>query len=241
MEAILGDDNFEVVLETGLDDEDLSQVPGKVMYEYVQGNINGVERSFTLFDSIYLNFCLENSRPEGFKLKSYKDKSVAVCTVNLKYLSKVPDKIRCVAWGWFFSALITTLVALALIYVGKYSHFTFRHELMFPGGIALATFAAIAFIVSFFRTRNKIIYKSYSGQIPIFEFIQMPRNESNKKFIAGLEKSINRAHQRKGVTMNFRLVGELKYLRKMSEAGVITQSAYEKARGEIFRHKEYRA
>lgn len=241
MSDFLGVDSMEIVLEAGLDSEDLSQTPEHTNLEYVQGKIKGIERTFTLFDDIYLNYCLEKSNPEGFKKKSYKDKSVAVCTANLTYLAEKPDRRRYIAWGWLVSALLFMAIAFVLVYLSEYSNFKFKHEAMLPVGIVLGVFAVLALIISFVKTSHKVIYKTGAGQVPIFELSYMPRNKAYKIFTTYLDKSIKNAHHRKGVSMKFRLVGELKYLRKLSEVGVIAHSDYEDARGEIFRHKEYQA
>ena len=69
MVDILGVAGLDIVQDAGLDDEDLSQLPSNNKYKYVQTTVKGVERQFTLFDNIYLNYCLENVRPKGFKEK----------------------------------------------------------------------------------------------------------------------------------------------------------------------------
>ncbi|MES0328305.1 MAG: hypothetical protein ABUK13_08960 [Gammaproteobacteria bacterium] len=240
MADILGVDSMEIVLEAGLDDDDLSQSPDQVDLEYVQGTVvKGIERTFTLFDDIYLNYCLENSKPEGFKSKSYRDKSVAVCTANLTYIGAEPERRRYIAWGWLLSALLAMALAFVIVYVSEYSNLVFKHEAMLPVAIVLGVFGVMALIIFYYKTQHKVIYKSDTGQVPIFELSYMPRNKAYKIFIGALEQSIDKAHHRAGVTMKHRLVGELKYLRKMSEAGIIAKADYEKARGEIFRHKEY--
>lgn len=252
MVDILGVGSIDIVQDAGLDDEDLSQLPGQNKYKYVQNTIKGVERSFTLFDNIYLNYCLENIRPEGFKEKHFKDKNVALCTVNLTYIDSKPEKKRYFAWGWFFTALITTALAFAIseynpfshkaIYVLKdaLSYLKLSHEGMQYFTIGLAVFGAIALIISYIRTRQVIIYKSYIGRVPIFQLRCYPGKKDYKDFIKLLERCIYKAHNRRGITMNYRLVGELKCLREMEKVGIITGSDYEKSRKAIFNHKEYK-
>ena len=240
MVDILGVDSMEIVLGAGLDDDDLSQSPDQVDLEYVQGTVvKGIERTFTLFDDIYLNYCLENSSPEGFKSKSYRDKKVAVCTANLTYIDEKTDRKRYVAWSWLLTALVLMALGFVVAYVAEYSSLAFRHEAMLPAGIVVGAFGVIFLIISYFKTQHKVIYRSSTGHVPIFKLVHMPRNKAYKIFIGALEQGIHKAQHREGITMNYRLVGELKYLRKMSEAGVIAKADYEKARGEIFRHKEY--
>ena len=238
MVGILGAGSLETVLEAGLDNDDLSQVPDHIELEYVQGRIKGVERVFSIFDDIYLNYCLENCNPKGFESKRFRDQSVAVCTTNLTYISEQPERRRYIAWRWLFSALVFMVLAFAIIYESKYSHWGFEHEAMLPAGIALVVFAVIALIISYTKIQYKVIYKSDVGQVPIFELFSFPKEKAYKIFVSVLNQSIYKAHHRGGVTMKYRLVGELKYLRKLSEAGIIAQSDYEKAREKILSEKE---
>jgi hypothetical protein len=245
MVDILGVGSLDIVQDAGLDDDDLRQLPSQNKYKYVQNTIKGAERSFTLFDNIYLNYCLENSRPKGFKEKLFKGKSVALCTVNLTYIDSKPDKKRYVAWGWLFAAVVTMALAFAIseyntfAFKDVFSRFKLTHEVMQQAAIGLATFGAMALIVSYIETRHTIMYKSCVGRVPIFELSCYPGEKAYKNFIKLLEQCIYKAHNRRGITMNYRLVGELKYLRQMNEVRIIANSDYEKARKAIFSHKEY--
>ncbi len=246
MVDILGAGSLDIVQDAGLDDEDLSQLPGQNKYKYVQNTIKGVERSFTLFDNIYLNYCLEDIHPKGFKEKPFKDKSVALCSVNLTYIDSKPDKKRYFAWGWFFTALVAMALAFA---VSEYNTFAFKdvfsrfklsHEVIQQVALGLAVFGVAALVVSYIRTRHTLIYKSCVGRMPVFQLRCYPGQKAYKDFVKLLDHCIYKAHNRRGITMNYRLVGELSWLRKMSDVGIIANSDYEKARKVIFSHKEYK-
>ena len=245
MVDILGVAGLDIVQDAGLDDEDLSQLPSSNKYKYVQTTVKGVERQFTLFDNIYLNYCLENVRPKGFKEKQFKDKSVALCTTNLTYIDSKPQNKRYFAWGWFLVALMALAAAFS---ISEYNTFAFKnyisqwqvsHDLLRKGSIGLAIFGVVALIVSFIRTRSESIYKTYAGRVPVFCVRNYPREKSFKDFIKLLDHCIYKAHNRRGITMNYRLVGEVKLLRKMNESGIVSSADYEKARKTIFSHKDY--
>lgn len=233
-------EGMEIVLDAGPDvDDDSDQLPKQINYEYEQKTIKGINRSFTLLDDIYLNHSLETSNPVAFKLKFFRDKNIGERLVNLTYIGVEPEKVSYVAWNWFYASLVAMVLAVILVYVGVYSGFSFAHKAMLPVAIVLASSSIIVLMIFYYRTQHKIIYKSCFGQVPIIELFHMPRKKSYNDFIDVLEQSIDKSHHKKDITMKYRLVGELKYLRKMSDAGFISESDYEDARGEIFKHKEY--
>jgi len=197
MVGILGAGSLETVLEAGLDNDDLSQVPDHVELEYVQGKIKGVERVFTIFDDIYFNYCLENCNPKGFETKRFRSQSVAVCTTNLTYISDQPEIRRYIAWRWLFTALLFMVLAFAVIYESEYSYLGFEHQAMLPAGIVLAM---VALLISYNKTKRKTVYKSSFGQVPIFELFSFPKEKTFKIFVSVLNQSINKAHHRTGVT-----------------------------------------
>lgn len=234
----------EIVLDAGPDadtdvDEDIVRSPKKINHVYMQSTIKGIKRLLVIFDEKYLNYSLKNSNPVAFKLKFFKDKDVEKKGINLTYIGLEPEMSLHIAWKWLYAGLGTIALASALIYIGEYSGLSFARKEMLPAGILLGVFGIIATLIFFYKTQRKVIYKSCTGGVPLFEFFYMPRKKEYKKFVSALEQRIHNAHNRAGVTMRYRLVGELKYLRRLNEQGLIANSEYELARGKIFRHKEY--
>lgn len=232
------DDVVEITLDAGPDADELTRPPEHINHEYVQRTIKGITRSLVLFDDIYLNYSLKTCNPKAFKLKFFRDKDVEQGHINITYLDPRPDRLVHIAWNWFVNGLAAISWAFVIIYVGEYTEFAFAHNIMLPVGILLGTFGIIAFMVFYYKTQDKVIYRSYTGQVPVFELLHMPRNKAYNDFIDVFEESIYKTH-RKGITMKYRLIGELKYLRKMKEAKLIAEADYEKARGKIFMHDEY--
>lgn len=229
---------LEITLDQGPDDEK-TQVPQKVNHEYVQRTIKGITRSFTMYDDIYINHSLHIVNPKAFALDFFKSKDKEQHHVNLTYLDPKPDRLVHMAWQWFVNGLAAIAWAFVIIYVGEYTDFFISHDAMLPAGILLGTFGIISFMIFYYKTQDKIVYKSCFGQVPVMELFHMPRNEAYNKFIDTFEASIYMAQQGSRMSMKHRLAGELKLLRRMSENGSIAQTDYENARGEIFSHKEY--
>ena len=233
------EEGMEIVLDAGPDADDINRSPNQINYEYVQNTVKGIKRVFTLFDDVYLNYSLENSNPVAFKLKFFRDKDTVRKGINLTYMGLDPERLGYIAWNWLYAGLAALALAFILVYVGEYSNFSFAHEAMLPAGILLSGFGLIAFMIFYYKTQDKIIYKSCIGQAPVFELFHMPRKMAYNDFLDVLDQSIFKAHHKKGMTMKYRLVGELKYLRRLNEAGSISNADYEAARSKIFRHKEY--
>lgn len=234
-----GDDVIEITLDAGPDADGPGRSPEHINHEYVQRTIKGIKRSFTIFDDIYLNHSLNICNPEAFKLKFFKNNDVDGQYLNMTYLDPKPDRMTHIAWDWFFNGLAAVTWAFVIIYVGEYTDYSFAHDTMLPVGILLGTFGIIAFMVFYYKTQDKIIYRSYIGQVPVLELFHTPNSKAYNDFIDVFEEGIHKAHKRYGVTMKYRLVGELKHLRMINEAGFITDADYENARSKIFRHEEY--
>lgn len=235
------DDVVEITLDAGPDADEYTRSPEHINYEYVQRTVKGITRSFVLFDDVYFNYSLKTCNPEAFKLKFFRNKDIGQQHVNITYLDPKPGRLVHIAWNWFVNGLAAIAWAFVIIYVGEYTKFSFAHDTMLPVGILLGTFGVIAFMIFYYKTQDKVIYRSYIGQVPVLELFHMPRNKAYNDFIDVFEESIYKAHHSKAITMKYRLIGELQHLRKMKEAGLIVETDYEKARSKIFRHEEYQA
>lgn len=231
---------LEITLDAGPDVDDIARPPERISHEYVQRTIKGIMRMFVLFDDIYMNYSLNISNPVAFKLKFFRSKDIENHNVNLTYLDAKPDRIVHVAWKWFISALAAIAWGFVIIYVGGYTEFPVARDAMFPVGTILVTFGIIGFILFYYKSQDKVIYKSLVGQVPVIELFHMPKSAAYNRFIDLFEANIQQAKCRKGITMQHRLIGELKYLRKLKEAGLLAETDYEKARSRILSHDEYK-
>lgn len=231
---------LEITLDAGPDADDITRPPDRIDHEYMQRTIKGITRSFTLFDDIYLNYSLNICNPVAFNLRFFRDKDVEQHNINLTYLDPDPDRVVHMAWKWFISGLVAILWGFAMIYVGEYTSFPMLRDSMLPVGIILGTFGVIAFMVFYYKSQDKIIYRSAIGRVPIIELFHMPRNKAYSTFIDTFEKQIYNSQQRSGITMKHRLAGELKHLRKMKESGLLEESDYETAMRKILGHEAYK-
>lgn len=230
---------LEITLDAGPDADEAGLPPQHIDLEYVQRTIKGITRSFVLFDDIYIDHSLSVVNPKAFALKFFRNRDKAQQRVNLTYLDPKPERLAHIAWNWFLNGLAAIAWAFVIIYVGEYTDFPIARDAMLPAGILLGTFGIIAFMVFYYKSQDKIVYKSYIGQMPVLELLHRPRNEAYNNFIDVFEKAIYKAQHRDRMNMKYRLVGELKLLRMLKETGSITNTDYESARSKIFKHKEY--
>ncbi len=230
---------LEITLDAGPDADEAGLPPQHIDLEYVQTTIKGITRSFVMFDDIYINHSQRVVNPKAFALKFFRYRDKAQQRVNMTYLDARPERQIHIAWDWFFNGLAAVAWAFVIIYVGEYTDYSISHDFMLPVGILLGTFGIIAFLVFYYKTQDRVVYKSYIGQLPVFDLFHMPRNKAYNNYIDVLEAGINKAQHRDRMSMKYRLVGELKLLRRMKEAGSISIADYEAARSKIFKHKEY--
>jgi len=218
----------EITLSSGLDDESHLQ-PECVNVDYTQDQkFKGIKRSFSIF----------NETQMYYTLKSFTSRASKKHRVNLCYVKAKPDREVTVAWKWLGSAFACIFWSMLLLYVGLYTKYTADYLVIV--GVLLATFSLLSVLVFYYRTQDRLVYRSFVGNIPLFEVSsQKPGNREFDTFIAKLIYHIEKGHSR--LSMKQRLAGELRELRRIRDEGTITAEQYESARDIIFRHEAYQA
>jgi len=218
----------EITLSSELDD-DAHLKPERVNLEYIQEQrFKGVRRSFKIFNDTQLYYTL----------KSFKHKDNTQHRFNLSYVNTQPERECVVAWRWLSTAFASLVWSLLLLYVGLFTQY--RADFVVIVGVLLGTFSMIAMLVFYYRTQDKLIFKSFVGDIPLFEVSNhKPGIKEFDTFMQALHNYIERGQ--KSISMHQRLVGELKDLRRIRDEGTISNDQYESARDIIFRHEAYQA
>lgn len=219
---------MEITLSSVIDD-DAHLKPEQINCEYVQEQrFKGVKRSFKIFNETQLYYTL----------KSFRHKDDTKHRINLSYMSTQPDRECTVAWSWLSTAFATIIWSMLLIYVGLFTQF--KADFIVIVGVLLGTFSMISMLIFYYRTQDKLIYRSFIGKIPLFEVSNhKPGNKEFDTFIHKLRQHIEKGQER--LTMHQRLVGELKDLRRIRDEGKISNEQYESARGIIFKHEAFQA
>jgi hypothetical protein len=219
-------DITEITLSSDLDD-DAHLKPEHVNTVYIQEQkFKGVKRTFKIFNETQLYYTQ----------KSFRHKENTKHRVNLNYVDIRPERECRVAWSWLSTAFATIVWSMLLLYVGLYTQY--KADYIVIVGVLLGTFSMISMLTFYYRTHDKLIFRSYVGKIPLFEISNhKPGNKEFDAFMQTLKQHIKLAQDK--LAMHQRLVGELKDLRRIRDEGRISNEHYESARNTIFKHKAF--
>ena len=222
------DDITEITLSSDFDD-DAHLKPEHINIAFVQEQkFKGVRRTFKIFNDTQLHYTL----------KSFRHKDNKKHRVNLSYVSMQPDRECTVAWKWLSTAIATIVWSMLLLYVGLFTQF--KADYIVIVGVLLGTFSMISMLIFYYRTQDKLIYRSFVGNIPLFEVSNhKPGNREFDLFMEKLRQHIKLAQDK--LSMHQRLVGELKDLRRIRDEGKISNEQYEVARNIIFKHEAFQS
>ena len=222
------DDITEITLSSDFDD-DAHLKPEHININYVQEQkFKGVRRTFKIFNDTQLYYTL----------KSFRHKDNRQHRINLSYINAQPDRDCRVAWSWLSTSFATIVWSMLLLYVGLFTQY--KADYIVIVGILLGTFSMISMLTFYYRTQDKLIYKSFVGNIPLFEVSNhKPGNKEFDEFMHKLGQHIQLAQDK--LSMHQRLVGELRDLRRIRDEGKISNEHYEMARDIIFRHKAFQS
>lgn len=210
--------------------EDADIVVKKINCKYkqkdiVKGNVN----SFILFNDIYL-FCLitlHHKKKPKFRL-------------DLTFLDAKPSRSFSIAKKSLISGIL--LLLLSIFFPSDISlPFLSSVSLSFLSVSMLSGIAAFGFLLfAYLKSYSKIVFRSYASRVPLLILSHKSTQKNYKKFVSALQKSIVLAHKQKGITLQDRLVGEMKDLRRLKNAGVIKENVYNQAQAAILTHKHYK-
>lgn len=218
----------EITLSSDFDDDDHLK-PERINTEYVQEQrFKGVRRRFKIFNDTQLYY----------SLKSFKHKDNKQHRINLSFVNAQPERDCVVAWKWLSTAIATIVWSMLLLYVGIFTQY--KADFIVIVGVLLGTFSMLALMVFYYQTQDKLIFKSFVADIPLFEVTNhKPGNKEFDTFMIALRKHIEQGQA--SISMHQRLVGELKDLRRIRDEGTISNEQYESARTVIFKHEAYQA
>jgi hypothetical protein len=216
----------EITLSSETDDDEHLK-PEHINLEYVQEQrFKGVKRSFMIFNDTQLYYAL----------KSFRHKDNKNHRISLGYVNTQPERECTVAWKWLSTAFATIVWSMLLLYVGLYTQF--RADYIVIVGVLLGTFSMLSMLTFYYRTQDRLIFKSFVGDVPLFDVSNhKPGNTEFDAFMAQLRQHIDLAQER--MSMHQRLVGELKELRRIRDEGKISNEQYESARTVIFKHEAF--
>ncbi len=226
MESIDLSSNEDITQFTDEEQVDVNQIN----QEFVQENkLKGEAREFTIFND---SQCYQSVRlKHGGKYKF---------RANLTYLNAKPKRSFDLAEGWLITAAITAIFSFLLVYLRWFSQIQMDNQILTMALSLSITFTLIAFMVGLLKTRDRILFYSKFGHVPVLELMNYkPDRESFKQFIDQLSSYIIKAQHAADLSATDALVMELKELRRLKDETVIAESQYEQAKKKILQNKAF--
>jgi len=208
--------------------EDSDDVVRTVNEEFIQENtIKGIRRSFRIFNDSQL---LQS-------VKSFRNRDDRQYRINLRYVNPEPERDRRYAWRILIVSVSCLCAAVLLFCIWHYTRFSFDYLLVAVALLAAAS--AFSLLLFFYRSHDTFIYKSLAAGVPLIELDnRKPDLREFDAFLMRLEQYIRNANK-SGMNSQQRLAGELKDIRRLKDAGMLTEQTYELARTTIFSHRDY--
>lgn len=218
-QIVMSPENYED-FDHQLDPQQLS--PGFVQQNWLNGSFHKYEiyRQHYLFQSV----------------KRYRDKECINYRVNLAWLDPKPEIIQTIAWKWVSTGLATAIWAAVLFYIAYFSQLPIVH--VDSAAILMSTITVISLCLFFYSSEHKLVFNSYLSNIPLVEIdYNKPDRASFDAFVHDIRSGIYAGWQDKDIQQM--LVGEMRELRRLRDAGILTEDTYVQARTAIFNHREY--
>jgi len=159
------------------------------------------------------------------KAKPHRTKYI----IDLLALEETSQQKMILGWKWFIAGLAAVLsIALCLRFLPMLDESMLYMVLVYIVGLAVS---AGCFLKAYKGTSRKQIFHSRSANIPLIELaINNPSKKAFSEFINKVEEHIQSSREGLVISTNNQLAGEMKMLRRLSEEGVLSASAYKKAK-----------
>ncbi len=227
-EVIIADAAFDVPADN-YEDFDHELDPKKLGEKLIQTNPRkGSLREYQFYasDHLLLNFVDKKHAKE----KKFR--------VNLAYLSSEPEHNKIIVWKWLLNALAAGALAVLCLFLAISE--AVKLEYCIVAGTITLTAALICSLIFIYQIRDEFIFKSRFGNAKLFLLEnKKPDLAAFNIFFIGLQQNIDKAQS--DMTIEDRLVNELKMCRHLRDEGIIDDESYTTARTAIFKHEQYKA
>ena len=156
-------------------------------------------------------------------------------SVDILSLKEKSKKKYSIAWKWLITSISFFLLMLLLLKI--LPAFLSENKNLYLGIILLAgLIGSLSSFIQFLRnTSRKQIFYSRNAHVPIITLCAgKPTKKTFSSFIEVIEKRIKQFRSHMDLAIDKQLTGEMKMLRRLSDAGIITKKDYEKAKSKLF-------
>jgi hypothetical protein len=200
--------------------------PSKDLIEIFQVDpFHSASSHYAIFDSWFLSIHIK--RPFKKARRHW---------LNLAFLDPTPHLLTLIDRRSLYAAIGSSAVTLIMLLVGSVMPTLWSERAWAETSILMLATSVIAFYVFFQRSRSLVRFHSRHGDVVMLELSShLPSRQEFREFLQALIQRIQAAHRLQTGKPHQKLGAELCEHRRLKDAGVLTQDAYDSAREKILR------
>lgn len=134
---------------------------------------------------------------------------------------------------WLMLGVVTVMMLLLLPVAVKHVPFNVDPYILYiMSGLSFT--ALLFFMLLIYTFKRSYVFSSIYTKLPLIEFwVNNPSRKEYQGFIAGLESRIKQHKELMKITYDKQLAGELRTLRRVTEAGMLSESVYLAAKAKL--------
>ncbi len=208
---ILAADDFEI---TNFTDEE------QVKVQIVNAQLN----QSSWFSTEQRSYMIFNGT-QCYQRVQYSKTNKAKYRINLRYISDQYIHLKQYATAWFSLSLLFFCSAIGLLFIPALAH-----QSNSVSAILMLFLSVITLSYAFIQSKNRLIFVSKKGNIPLLEFIyNSPCTDDLDTFIKVLVNKIKVSEEAKPLSNTQYKTHELNELRRLKNEGVISSNTFNKA------------
>lgn len=134
---------------------------------------------------------------------------------------------------WLVLSIVSAAAMLGLPYFEKLTGVNIQPSYLYVmlGLFSLSLLSFLCLVKTF--NRRFVLYSSHT-QLPLVEFwVNLPNRKEFQNYINELETTISQHKEEMKIPFSRQLAGEIRTLRRVSEAGVLSESVYQAAKAKL--------
>lgn len=211
---------------------------GKLGARIEQKNtLKDTQRSLQFYADNFLLLKLNNKalRTSG-KNNKIKDKTINY-HLNLAWISSEPIHHKLVVWKWLYGVIACVLLTALFAFLGYND--TLAFEIAAVVCTVSTTAAIILTLIFVYQLEDEYHFTSHYSNVVVFTVDnKRPDQKTFDDFFIRLQQTIDNAQR--PLSVNDRLVGELKMCRRLKDEKILDEDCYTQARTAIFKNEQYK-
>lgn len=153
-------------------------------------------------------------------------------SIDIVALNAESQRITTWGWRWFVVGMVVILVTiLADFLLPVLSENIFYKILVSSVGVGIGIGC---FFLAWKTTSVKQVFFSRNANVPLVElFVSQPSKNEFNNFVEKMQHCIQDVQQQMDLSLQNQLAGEMKMLRRLSEAGVLSAMVYKTAKDDL--------